>query len=146
MYDVSYAARPEPLSDRGAITTRHGMVLVTGTIDNEPKPDRLVVPGTGGVADLDPGLNAWAARRRIPIDGVQASSPGFDGALEYLAEHSGRRTAQSAAKMIDYPTAQLHMPDRPVGPRTLLLLTLAVGVSGAAAVLLARRGTNNHGI
>lgn len=139
VYDVSYAARPEPLSDRGAITTRHGLVLLTETIAGAPRPDRLAVPGAGGVADLDPGLTAWAARHRVPVDAVHASSPGFDGALEYLAEHSGRRTAQSAAKMVDYPTAQLRMPDGSDGPRTLLLLALAAGVGVAAAVLLARR-------
>jgi hypothetical protein len=139
VYDVSYAARPEPLSDRGAITTRHGMVLVTGTIASQGEPDRLAVPGAEGVADLDPGLKAWVSRQRVPVDAVHASSPGFDGALEYLAGRSGRRTAQSAAKMVDYPTAQLHLPDRLGGPRTLLLLAFVAGLSVTAAVLLARR-------
>ena len=50
VYDVSYAARPEPLSDRWAVTTRNGMVLLTGTISSVREPDRLAVAGAGGVA------------------------------------------------------------------------------------------------
>jgi hypothetical protein len=139
VYDVSYAARPEPLSDRGVVTTRNGMVLLTGTLAGVRQPDRLAVPGTGAAADLDAGLSAWAAHHRVPVDAVQASAPGFDGALEYLGRQSGRRTAQSAAKMVDYPTSQLHLPDGPGSPRTLLLLGIAMAAISAGAVLLARR-------
>jgi hypothetical protein len=35
---------------------------------------------------------------------------GFDGAIEYLAQHTDHATAVSAAKMIDYPTAHLDLP------------------------------------
>jgi hypothetical protein len=61
------------------------MVLLTGTLADVARLDRLAVPGRGGPADLDPGLAAWSARERIPVDAVHASAPGFDGALEYLA-------------------------------------------------------------
>jgi hypothetical protein len=41
--------------------------------------------------------------------------------------------------MVDYPTAQLHLPGRLGVPRTLLLLALASGLGVTAAVLLTRR-------
>ncbi|GAB3589303.1 DJ-1/PfpI family protein [Angustibacter peucedani] len=137
VYDVSYAARAVPLSDHGAITTRHGLVLTTNTLA-DTTVDRLAVPGAGGTADLDPGLSAWATAHHVSVDAMQASAPGFDGALTYLASRSGDRTAQSAAKMIDYPTAQLDLPGHPGSPRTLVLLGLALATVSAAAVALTR--------
>lgn len=138
VYDVSYAARAVPLSDHGAITTRHGLVLVTSTLADAPRPDRLAVPGPHGSTDLDPRLSAWAADHHVPVDAIHASAPGFDGALAYLASRSGDRTARSAAKMIDYPTAQLDLRGHHGSPRAVVLLALALATVGAAAVALSR--------
>jgi putative intracellular protease/amidase len=140
VYDVSYAARAVPLSDTGAVTTRHGLVLRTETIDEWPSVGRLAVPGAGGAADLDPGLTAWATEHRTPVDAIHSTARGFDGALEYLAQRSGRRTALSAAKMIDYPTTQLALSDSAgqASGRTSLLLGLALLLSGGAAASVAR--------
>jgi hypothetical protein len=134
VYDVSYAARPIPLSVTGTVTTKHGMVLSTNTVADHPTPSRLTVPGTTGTAGLDPALRAWAARHHVPVDAVHGpgASPGFDGALEYLSTHAGPATAVSAAKMIDYPTTQLRLTGD-AGGRIPVLLGLGVALVGAAA-------------
>ena len=46
-----------------------------------------------------------------PIDGSSFAARAVAvGAIEYLAQHTGRATAVSAAKMIDYPTTHLDLP------------------------------------
>lgn len=139
VYDVSYAARPVPLSASGTITTKHGLVLHTNTIADSPAPSRLAVPGADPAA-LDPAIKAWAERTRVPVDLVHASAPGFDGALEYLASTAGHGTAVSAGKMIDYPTAHLRL-DGHTGARTpaLLALGFALATAAAAVPVLVRR-------
>ncbi len=134
VFGVSYAARPIPVSRTGTVTTKHGMVLHTSTVADDPAPTRLAVPGPGGTADLDPTLRAWATRHHVPVDAVHGpgKSPGFDGALEYLAAHEGSATAVSAAKMIDYPTTELRL-EGGAGSRIAMLLGLAVALVGAAA-------------
>jgi putative intracellular protease/amidase len=134
VYDVSYAARPIPLSATGTVTTKHGMVLHTNTVADDPTPTALAVPGTAGTTDLDPTLRAWANRHHVPVDAVHGAgnSPGFDGALEYLSSHAGRATAVSAAKMIDYPTTQLRLEGE-AGLRIPMLLSLGLALVAAAA-------------
>ncbi|HEX8345917.1 MAG TPA: hypothetical protein VF657_14440 [Actinoplanes sp.] len=136
VFDVSYAARPIPLSTSGTVTTRHGMVLHTGTVRDDPTPTRLAVPGPDGTANLDPRLTAWAERHHVPVDAIhgRGGSTGFNGALQYVATHAGRATAISAAKMIDYPTDQLQL-EGAGDSRTPLLLGLGMALAGAAASL-----------
>ena len=49
---MSCVARPIPLSATGRVVTKHGMVLHTNTVADDPTTTRLRVPGTGGTADL----------------------------------------------------------------------------------------------
>lgn len=137
VYDVSYAARPIPLSATGTVTTKHGMVLHTNTVADDPTPTTLAVPGPAGTTNLNPALRAWANRHHVRVDAVHGAgnSPGFDGALQYLSRHAGRATAVSAAKMIDYPSAQLRLDDADGGGRIWLLLGLGLALVAAAAAL-----------
>lgn len=137
VYDVSYAARPIPLSATGAVTTKHGMVLHTNTPGDNPTPTRLAVPGPAGAANLNPTLKAWATRHHVPVDAVHGAgnARGFDDALKYLSTHAGRATAVSAAKMIDYPIAQLRLNDTGDGIRIPLLAGLGLALVAAAASL-----------
>jgi putative intracellular protease/amidase len=134
VFDVSYAARPTPLSATGTVVTKHGMVLHTATTRDNPTPTRLAVPGPGGANGLDPALLAWAHDRHVPVDAIHGpgAAAGFDGALKYLATHAGRATAVSAAKMIDYPTAQLDL-NGTAGVRIPLLLALGAALIAAVA-------------
>lgn len=136
VFDVSYAARVIPLSAAGTVTTKHGMVLRTSTVADASAPTRLTVPAAAGTADLDPALRVWADGRHVPVDAIHGPGnlPGFDGALQYLAAHSGPAMAVSAAKMIDYPTAQLRLEGE-AGSRIPLLVGVGLSVVGAAAAL-----------
>ncbi len=111
VYSASYAARAVPISTSSAVTTKHGMVLLANTPEDAPSLTRIAVPGWGGVSSLDPHLREWSERHNVPVDAVQGADvrPAFDAALEYLSRRTGRRTAVSAAKMIDYPVAQLRL-------------------------------------
>src|SRR4051794_3027732 len=142
VYAASYAARAVPISTSGAVTTQHGMVLLANTPEDAPSLTRMAVPGSGGVASVDPHLREWSARHNVPVDAVQHTDarPAFDAALEYLSTQTGRMTAVSAAKMIDYPVGKLRLADH-TGSRIPLLLTLGLGLaaSAAAAPVAARR-------
>ena len=76
--------------------------------------DNVIAPGAAGDAGIDPQLRGWAASRDIPVDAFAGAGGvlGFDGAITYLAQHTDLRTAVSAAKMIDYPTAHLNLSGR----------------------------------
>jgi putative intracellular protease/amidase len=134
VYSVSYAARAVPVATNGAVTTRHGIVLLANTPEDAPSLSRMAVPGLGGVASVDPHLREWSEQHGVPVDAVQRAEvlPAFDAALEYLSTQTGRMTAVSAAKMIDYPVGQLRLAD-PAGWRIPLLLCLAIGLSTCAA-------------
>ncbi len=136
VYSVSYAARAVPLTMRGTVTTKHGMVLLTNTPHDAPHLARLAVPGPAGTA-IDPQLRAWATGRHLAIDAIhrRVGNNGFDAALDYLADQAGRRTAVSAAKMIDYPISQAQLDDTRVPPRITVLLCIGLLVAGAAATL-----------
>ena len=136
VYSVSYAARAIPVATDAAVTTRHGMVLRANTPQDAPSLTRMVVPGSGGVAGLDPRLRGWSEQHDVPVEAVQRADarPAFDAALEYLSSQSGRMTAVSAAKMIDYPVGQLRLADH-WGLRIPLLLTLGIGLAACAAAV-----------
>jgi putative intracellular protease/amidase len=143
VFDVSYAARPVPVSVTGTVVTEHGMVLRTTTPDEAPTPTRLAVPGPGGATALDPSLREWANENAVPVDAVHGTgtAAGFTGALQYLARQAGPATAVSAAKMIDYPSADLHLEGNS-GIRIPLLLgagALLVAAAAAAPTWLRRR-------
>jgi hypothetical protein len=140
VFDVSYAARPVPLSATGTVVSEHGMVLHTNTVTDTPTPTRLAIAGAGGSADLDPTLRAWADGHHVPVDAVHelGAAPGFDGALEYLSSRAGRATAVSAAKMIDYPTTRLRLADTGGDVRIPALLALGLALAALAAALPGR--------
>ena len=127
---MSYAARPIPLSATGAVTTQHGVVLQTNTLDDDPTPTAVAVPGPAGTTALDPaaclGRPSARPRRRRARTGQPA---GFDGALQHLSRHADRATAVSAAKMIDYPSDQLHLDNTGGGVRIPLLMALGLTLS-----------------
>ena len=134
VYSSSFAARAIPVASNAAVITKHGMVLLANTPQDAPSLTRMAVPGSGGVASVDPHLREWGERHNVPVDAVQRadSRPAFDAALEYLSTQTGRMTAVSAAKMIDYPVAQLRLADHR-GWRIPLLLTLGLGLAACAA-------------
>lgn len=119
-YHVSYAARTVAVAERADVSTRHGLQLRTVPLAEAPRLDRLLVPGAGRDADVPVSLRDWAATARLRAEPLVGPSGvgGFDGALEHLAQHAGRATARSVAKMIDYPADHLDLvPRRPEGPR-----------------------------
>jgi hypothetical protein len=140
VYNMSLAARTVPVAATEAVTTRHGMVLLTVPEAQAPRVDRVIAPGAARNQDIDPQLRSWAASRKVPVDAFAGAEGllGFDGALEYLAQHSDRATAVSAAKMIDYPTAHLALPagvtDARVPVLIVLGLLLAVFIGALPAV------------
>jgi len=113
VYSASYAARAIPVATSAAVTTKHGMLLLANTPQDAPTLTLMVVPGAGGASSLDPRLREWSERHNVPVEAVQVadSRPAFDAALEYLSAQTGRATAVSAAKMIDYPVGQLRLAD-----------------------------------
>lgn len=131
VYFMSYAARTVAVAAMETVTTKHGLVLVTAPEHQAPPVDRVIAPGAAGEQDIDPEVRAWAASRDVPVDAIRGAGGvlGFDGAIEYLARHTDRATALSAAKMIDYPTAHLDLPAGGTSVRVPVLL--------AAGVLLA---------
>jgi hypothetical protein len=142
VYSASYAARAIPVATSAAVTTKHGMLLLANTPQDAPTLTLMVVPGAGGASSLDPRLREWSERHNVPVEAVQVadSRPAFDAALEYLSAQTGRATAVSAAKMIDYPVGQLRLADH-TGSRIPVLLTLGLGLAAcaAAAPILTRR-------
>jgi putative intracellular protease/amidase len=141
VYSASYAARAVPIATSAAVTSKHGMVLLATTPQDTPSLTRMTVPGPGGVSSLDPHLREWSERHDVPVDAIHGadSRAAFDAALEYLSTQTGRRTAVSAAKMIDYPIGHLRLADHSAS-RIPLLLALGLGLAAcAAATPVARR-------
>jgi putative intracellular protease/amidase len=128
VYNMSFAARAVAVAAADTVTTKHGLVLLTVPERQAPPVDRIVAPGAAGDQDIDPQLRNWAASRNIRVDALAGAGGvrGFDGALEYLARHTDRATALSAAKMIDYPATHLNLPDGGPGLRVPLLLAFGL--------------------
>lgn len=134
IYATSFAARAVPIATNAAVTSKHGIVMLANTPQDAPPLTRIAVPGSGGGASLDRQLREWSEQHNMPVDAVQPAEerPAFDAALEYLSTQTGRTTAVSAAKMIDYPVGQLRLADQ-TGSRIPLLLALGLGVAACAA-------------
>jgi putative intracellular protease/amidase len=113
-YAVSFTARAVPVAAADSVTTRHGLVLQTVPLPDAPRLDRIVVPGAQHHDHIHPHLRDWAGLAKVPVEPFTGptGTGGFDGALEYLAGDAGRKTAVSAAKMVDYPTAHLDLAAR----------------------------------
>jgi hypothetical protein len=128
VYNMSFAARTVAVAATDTVTTKHGMVLLTVPEHEAPPVDNIIAPGAAGDADIDPQLRGWAASRNIPVDAFAGAGGvlGFDGAITYLAQHTDRTTAVSAAKMIDYPTAHLNLPAGDASGRVPGLIALGL--------------------
>jgi transcriptional regulator GlxA family with amidase domain len=143
VYNVSFAARAVAMSTDATITTRHGLVLLTTALADSLAVDRLVVPSASRLTEIDAPMLAWAADNAVRIDAVHRSvgENGFDAALGYLARDTDRATAESTAKMIDYPTEHLALTAEGASWRAPLLLIVGVLVAVCAGLLpaVARR-------
>jgi transcriptional regulator GlxA family with amidase domain len=128
VYNMSFAARAVPVAATETVTTRHGMVLLTVPEAQAPRVDRVIAPGAARDQDINSQLRDWAESRNVPVDAFAGADGvlGFDGALEYLAQHTDRTTAVSAAKMIDYPTAHLELPAGGTYARVPALIVLGL--------------------
>ncbi|WP_153392662.1 DJ-1/PfpI family protein [Ornithinicoccus halotolerans] len=110
VYDVSAAARTLAVTpDDGAITTRHGLVLLpTPQSAATTTPTRLLVPGAAHPDQVAPAMRHWAAAHEAEVTPLSSAGNGhFDAALEDLARHADRNIAASSAKRLDYPTEHL---------------------------------------
>lgn len=114
VWSQSAAARTLAIADDDAVTTRHGLVLLTTATEEAPGLSRRVTPGGG-----------------------------FSAALEDLAAHDSRATASSTAKMLGYPMPEGASDGPPLPIRPVLLgvvgLALAV-VCGLASARTMRSG------
>jgi putative intracellular protease/amidase len=150
VYSQSAAAGTVALAATDTVRTRHGLVLLTTSYAQAPGVSRVVVPGAGTLAAVDPQLRTWAADHRLTVeplavwvgqDGTRGG--GFAAALKNLAQHTDTATTAATAKMVGYPTTGLELGDRHQFPRTVLLaiaaLLLAVLVGLAPGWVVRRR-------
>jgi putative intracellular protease/amidase len=150
VYASSFAARTVPIAAEATVTTRHGLRLVATPANADAlRIDRLLVPGVGGIEEVDSQLLGWAADRglkvELPNGGQAAGAFSFDAMLADLAGHSDQTTARVTAKSIEYPTEQLELAGAawPWRPTALFALTvtaaLGVALLSAAATRRNRR-------
>ncbi|MER7499741.1 DJ-1/PfpI family protein [Nonomuraea pusilla] len=137
---VSFSARTVALGSRGAVTTRHGLVLIAQPAGSGSRGvDRFVVPGVADVKAVDPSLRTWAHRNGLAVElpggGRHAGEFGFDPVLRDLARHSDRSTARVTAKFSEYPTAHLTLTGAAWPWRPTLLAVAAAVVSVGAGFL-----------
>ena len=137
VYSTSYAARPLAIAPGDTITTRHGIVLLTTPISDDPDVDRVVVPGATSASEIDPQLRRWASDRNVGIEPLRSAEGGmgFDAALEDIAAHSSRTVALTVAKVIDYPVAHLDLSSSGTQWRLAALLFLTVVLALGIALL-----------
>ncbi len=153
---ASFAARTVVIGPRSTVTSRHGVtLLVKPAGPGAPRVDRLIAPGAGGPADVDPALRRWAAGRSLPL-GLPGRSDrqfAFDPMLRALARDADVATAVATAKYVEYPLGQLDLAGARWPWRPTALFAGAVGAStlvGWGTVSVAggkarRRGEIRHG-
>ncbi len=150
VYSNSHAARTLAVATSSTVTSQHGVVLAALPLAAAPPVDRVVVPVTSDRTAGGTQIRSWATHQGLPVDALRGPSggAGFDGALEYLSATAGRRTAVSAAKMIDYPIDTLELAAGSAGPRVPLLVVLGLLLAGAAglAPTLTRRSVHPRSI
>ena len=74
VYSQSAAARTLPLATTDTIRTRHGLVLLTTSLNHAPALSRVVVPGAATLTAVDPRMRAWADRQQVPVEPLASSS------------------------------------------------------------------------
>jgi hypothetical protein len=148
VHTMSAAASTVALSAGPAVTTRHGLVLLTTALPAAPDLDRLLVPSAASTNAVDPSLLSWADDEGLVVEPLHgpAGELGFDAALQDLAAHAGRSTALSAAKMLDYPEPLLPDTDSRSSWRAPLLLALSLLLAVGAGLLptALRRSVRRH--
>jgi hypothetical protein len=143
VYTVSGAARTVALAASTAVTTQHGLVLITTPYTSQTQHlDRLILPGS---AARDAGLLAWARGRQLDPTALteqSATRGAFDAALEDLVGQAGNATAMTTAKFIDYPTTRLDLQGTTTDSRSIWLLVLTAVLAAGVGALpsLLRRG------
>lgn len=119
---VGFTAHVIPVAATPIVTTAHGMRLVARPIDEITGLDRLVVPGrketTLGGAPLF-----------LPQADAEPGDSAFDPILRDIARTSGRATASTAAKYIEYPAPELSDSGTPWRVIALVALLIALGVA-----------------
>lgn len=110
VYSYSQAAVANALSETGTITTKHGLVIRTSTLDD------------AGGAELVAGS-------------LDSDSPGgFDAAFQQLSRSTSASVVDSVSKMLAYPLNQVSTDVAPLAAQLrpvlflILSITLAVGV------------------
>jgi hypothetical protein len=145
---MSAAASTVALGTGPAVTTRHGLVLLTTPLAASPELDRLIVPSAASTNGVDPALRTWAAEQQLAVEPLHgpAGELGFDAALQDLAAHAGRSTALTAAKMLDYPAPLLPDSDSSSSWRApaLLVLSLLLAVGAGLLPTALRRSVRRH--
>ena len=136
VYTVSGAARMVALAAAPAVTTKHGLVLLTTPFASQGLHlDRLILPGA---AAHDTRLLSWAGSRQLATTVLpQPRGPrgAFDAALEELSRRAGNTTTMTTAKFIDYPTAQLHLDGTSADTRSTWLFVITVVLAAGAGAL-----------
>ena len=151
VYGQSAAARTAAIAAGDTVRTRHGLVLLTTSINDAPALSWVVAPGAADLSAVDAQLRRWAASRHLtveplagePVSGAVRGGGGFTSALQNLATHTDAATTRTTAKMIGYPTTDLNIAGGHRSWRTVLLgfasLALAVLIGQAPARLARRR-------
>jgi hypothetical protein len=143
VYSQSAAAGTLPLATTDTIRTRHGLVLLTTSLNHAPALSRVVVPGAATLTAVDPRMRAWADRQQVPVEplasssgtgGTRDGSGGFSAALQNLASHSDAATTTATAKMIGYPTSDLDLAGDHRAWRPVMLGVGAIAI----AILMGR--------
>jgi len=120
VYGYSQGATTSALSAKGFVTTRHGLVLKTSTLD-------------GATPTVVAGELGGAGRPQ-----------GFDAAFAQLSRSSTPSVVRSVSKMLEYPIERIEQYAAPLAAqaRTPLLLALslllAVGVGLLPTVIIRR--------
>ena len=137
VYSQSAAARTVAIATADTIRTRHGLVLLTTSVDDAPALSRVVVPGSETPGGHRPRLG-WADNRDVTLERLAGpdgtSGGGFTAALQNLADHTDGSSARATAKMVGYPTTDLSLGAQHRSWRTVLL-----GILGLALVVLVGR-------
>ncbi|WP_163510532.1 DJ-1/PfpI family protein [Fodinicola acaciae] len=140
-YGEIKAARTLAISaDGGTVRSRHGLTFVPRAgMDAAGRVDHLLIPRS----DKDSDLSA-ARRAHVPVAYLAHQSGfAFDAALRELALTTDTTTAHWAAKILEYPSADLDLAG-PGWPWLPTVRPALLGLTGLAIALLAvflwRRG------
>lgn len=140
----SSAGRFLPVATGHSITTQHGVVIETAAIAQLRKRiDRVIAPATSSPKELPAAISVWASQQGARITPLSSEGAGaaFGASLTDLAAQTNTATAASVAKMLEYPTNELHLVsgnDLRV-PALLILTVLVSAVAGLTPAIIRRQ-------